>query len=168
MRADLINFETYFWGLSKDDITYTAELTKAYFKTYLTSIQLPSREFTPEIDLYLSSHIRETQFLLQFGIWRLQSIFETLLKSNFAIETRQGLRKIIKLLKEQGYYINEETELLRWTDLRNNLSHSAPERFHPAPSNLIESDLDEYASLLLNIYSNLEVQLNTKNSNNNA
>lgn len=162
MRTGLINFETYFWGLTKDDIVNTAELTKSFFKAYMDTVKLPTKQLSPEIDLYLSLHIREAQFTLQFGIWRLQSIFETLLKSTFEIETQKGLWKILYLLKAKGFYILEEKELLQWADLRNILSHSAPERLNPAPSNLFESDIDEYSSLLLRIYDNLELQNKTK------
>lgn len=86
------------------------------------------------------------------------------MKTNFNINTNRGLKDILKLLKNNGYVIIEEKELMLWTNLRNNLSHSAPERFHPAPSNLIKSDIDEYSSLLLRIYENLEIQAKSKKS----
>lgn len=159
MRTELQNFENYFWGLTKDDILHTSELTKSFFKSYMDKLTLPDKELSPEIDLYLSTHYREAQFALQFGIWRLQSIFEELLKSTFKIETRQGLRKILQLLKKGGFIIPEETELLKWADLRNLISHSAPEWLHPSPTNFVESDIDEYSSLLIRIYDNLNEQV---------
>ena len=160
MRKELITFEEYFWGLTKDDFKATSDLVKVFMKSYWNEINLPkeSKILTPEIDLFIAQHYRETQLLIQFGIWRLQSIFESLLKVNFTIKTRNGIRTIIAELKKNGFTLIKENELLEWTRLRNNLSHSAPEMLQPCPTNLIESDIDEFSQLLLEIYEDLEMQ----------
>jgi len=105
MRNELQDFEEYFWDLTKDDFKITADLVKEFMKGYWKEIKLPkeNKTVTPEIDLFIAQHYRETQFLIQFGVWRLQSIFESLLKTNFAVQTRNGIRTIISLLKKKGY-----------------------------------------------------------------
>jgi len=160
LKKELITFEEYFWGLTKDDFKATSDLVKVFMKAYWSEMKLPkeSKIVTPEIDLFIAQHYRETQFLIQFGIWRLQSIFESLLKTNFAIQTRNGIRTIIAELKKKGFALIKENELLEWTRLRNTLSHSAPEMLQPCPTNLIESDIDEFSQLLLEIYEDLEMQ----------
>ena len=159
MRPALKKSEDYFWGLTKDDFKATSDLVKIFMKAYWNEIKLPkeSKIVTPEIDLFIAQHYRETQMLLQFGIWRLQSIFESLLTTNFDIEVR-GISEKLSDLKSKGYKIIKKTELLKWTALRNKLSHSAPEMLHPCPINLIESDIDDFSQLLLEIYEDLEMQ----------
>lgn len=159
MRKELITFEEYFWGLTKDDFKATSDLVKVFMKAYWKEIKLPkeSKSVTPEIDLFIAQHYRETQMLLQFGIWRLQSIFESLLKTNFDIQVK-GISEKLKDLKVKGYTVVKKKELSKWTALRNKLSHSAPEMLHPCPTNLIESDIDDFSQLLLEIYEDLEMQ----------
>ena len=163
MRKELRKFEEYFWGLTKDDFKATSELVKVFMKAYWMEIKLPkeSKTLTPEIDLFIAQHYRETQMLLQFGIWRLQSIFESLLKTNFDIQSL-GISEKLKDLKFKGFTVVKKKELLQWTALRNKLSHSAPEMLNPFPTNLIESDIDEFAQLLSDIYEDLERQKLTK------
>jgi hypothetical protein len=159
MRKEILTFEDYFWGLTKDDFKATSDLIKVFMKAYWNEIKLPkeSKIVTPEIDLFIALHYRETQMLLQFGIWRLQSIFESLLKTNFDIQVK-GIREKIKDLKVKGFNIIKKSELFKWAELRNKLSHSAPEMLHPCPTNLIESDIDDFSQLLLEIYEDLEMQ----------
>ncbi|MFT3902950.1 MAG: hypothetical protein QM727_07235 [Niabella sp.] len=160
MRKELLTFEDYFWGLTKDDFKATSDLVKLFMKAYWNEIKLPieDKTLTPEIDLYIAQHYRETQFLIQFGIWRLQSAFESLLKNTFNIQTKNGLSSILKVLKSKGYKIIKEKELWKWAELRNKLSHRAPEVIHPCPNNLIEQDIEDFSTLLLEIYDDLEKQ----------
>lgn len=159
MRQELISYEEYFWGLTKEDFKITTSLVKEFMRAYWRGLTLPKNEKTvePEIELFIAQHYRETQFLIQFGIWRLQSIFESLITANFNIQIR-GFRKKIEELKRNGYTILKEDELFKWTLLRNILSHSPPEITQPCPKNLIESDIDEFSQLLYEIYEDLEVQ----------
>lgn len=159
MRKELLMFENYFWGLTKDDFKATSDLVKNFMKAYWKNINLPvdTKIISPDLDLFIAQHYRETQFLLQFGIWRLQSIFESLLTTNFDIQVR-GIGEKIKYLKKKGFTLTKESELYEWTKLRNILSHSAPEMLQPCPTNLIESDIDEFAQLILEIYTDLEMQ----------
>ena len=160
MRKELLTFEEYFWGLTKEDFKATSDLVKVFMKAYWHEIELPkqSKFLNHEIDLFIAQHYRETQFLIQFGIWRLQSVFESLLKTNFSIQTKNGLSSILKILKSKGYKIIKEKELWQWVNLRNRLSHTAPEVIHPCPTNLIEQDVEDFSTLLLEIYDNLEIQ----------
>lgn len=159
MRKELVKTEGYFWGLTKNDFKVTADLVKVFMKAYWNEIKLPkeSKIVTPEIDLCIAQHYRETQMLLQFGIWRLQSIFESLLTTNFDIQVR-GISEKLNDLKSKGFKVIKKTELLKWIKLRNKLSHSAPEMLHPCPTNLIESDIDDFSKLLLEIYEDLEMK----------
>lgn len=159
MREELKKFEEYFWDLTKDDFKTTPDLVKVFMKAYWKEIKLPveNKIVTPELDLFIAQHYRETQMLIQFGIWRLQSIFESLLTTNFDIQVR-GIGKKIKQLKNKGFTVIKESELLEWAELRNKLSHSAPEMLHPCPTNLLESDIDEFSQLLFEIYEDLEMQ----------
>lgn len=160
MRPELVKFDDYFWGLTKNDFKSTSDLVKSFMKAYWKDLKLPieNNTVTPELDLFIDQHYYETQFLIQFGIWRLQSIFESLLKINFDIRKTNGIWNMIKDLKKKGYTVIKESELLEWTQLRNKLSHSAPEMFHPLPTNLIEKDIDDFSQLLLEIYEDLEMQ----------
>lgn len=164
MRQQLQNFEEYFWGLSTDDFAATRDLVKTFMNSYgkeldvLKDKEMPAHEY----DLYVAQHYREAQFLLQFGIWRLQGIFEGLLISDFQVNGITNLWKILEALKKQGYIILKEGELREWTRLRNKLTHEATERLHPCPTNLIEQDIDEFAQLLLDIYSDLDKQKRLK------
>lgn len=160
MRPELVKFDDYFWGLTKNDFKLTSDLVKSFMKAYWNDLKLQNEPniVTEEFDLFIDQHYYETQFLIQFGIWRLQSIFESLLKSNFDIQKTNGIWSMINDLKRKGYSVIKENELLEWTQLRNKLSHSAPEMFHPSPTYLIESDIDDLSQLLLAIYEDLEIQ----------
>lgn len=168
MRKELKDFETYFWGLSNDDFAYTCDLVKMFMKSYGKELEvLKGKDTKPEeFDLYIAQHYREAQFLLQFGIWRLQGIFEGLLISSFTVDGTTSLWKILEALKKQGYKLRKEKELREWTQLRNKLTHSATERFNPCPTNLIEQDIDEFSQLLSEIYSDLNRQRNEKATSN--
>lgn len=159
MRNELKESEEYFWNLTKHDFKATSDLVKVFMKAYWKEIKPPVEKkiISHELDLFIAYHYREIQMLIQFGIWRLQSIFESLLTTNFEINVR-GIGKKIKHLKEKGYAVIRENELLEWAELRNKLSHSAPEMLHPCPINLIEDDIDEFSQLLLEIYEDLETQ----------
>jgi hypothetical protein len=81
-------------------------------KAYWKDLELHNdSKIVPEKDLYIAQHYRETQLLIQFGIWRLQSIFERLLKDEFDIKTFGGIRKIVNDLKSKGYTLIKQTDL---------------------------------------------------------
>lgn len=129
MRTELKKFEEYYWGLEKEDFKITCNLVKSFMKAYWNGLSLPKENQikTSEVDLFIAQHYRETQLLLQFGIWRLQSIFESLIKTTFNIKRSGGINSLIKELKRKGFVLIKESELLQWTKLRNELSHNAPE-----------------------------------------
>ncbi|RYX83995.1 hypothetical protein EON73_03590 [bacterium] len=157
MRDQLKSFHSYFWGLTKADFESTSELIKTMMKAFYelsNKVELSNLE-PHEINLYMFQHYQETQFIIQFGIWRLQSIFESLVKTEFDINTRMGLREIIKKVESQNYKIINKNELFEWSDLRNSLSHSAPETLHPDPIFFVEKDIDDFSKLLLNTFEDL-------------
>jgi len=164
MRQQLKDFETYFWGLSKDDFNYTCDLVKTFMNSYAKELDvLKGKDIRPEeFDLYVAQHYREAQLLLQFGIWRLQGIFEGLLISYFPLNGTTQLWQILKVLQKQGYRLLKEDELEEWRKFRNKLTHNATERLHPCPTNLIEQDIVEFAQLLSEVYSDLDRQRNER------
>ena len=68
----------------------------------------------------------EVQFVWQFGLWRLQAIFESLIDQRFLSGRKvRGLTKKLQAIAIGGYTMAaaDTRELHDWTQLRNALSH---------------------------------------------
>ena len=126
MRPELAKFDDYFWGLTKNDFKLTSDLVKSFISAYWDDLKLPKDNNVEihEFDLFIDQHGFEAQFLFQFGIWRLQSIFESLVKINFNFTKNcRGIMEIIHNLKSKQYEITKENELVYWGVRQNSLKH---------------------------------------------
>jgi hypothetical protein len=156
LRDFLKNFDWHIYGLSIDDFDHTKSTISNIIDDRRSTIEIKVANLTERgIDSEAEADVRyyseiEHQNLWQFGIWRLQGIFEGILKQDFGIESR-GLNNILKDAIEKGIGISEteRIDLLEWGKLRNALSHFPPEKYRPSP--LSESDFDEYLELVKNI-----------------
>ncbi len=94
----------------------------------------------------------EKGLLWSFALWRLQGMFEAVLVAQYLPATPPkplfGLRAKLQAAAAAGYCTSEAdvAELQAWADLRNLLSHSPPEHFHPVA--IDRQDVEEYVSLL--------------------
>jgi hypothetical protein len=92
----------------------------------------------------------EVQFIFQFGLWRLQAIFEGLITQDFLNDAKSsGLTSRLKAMAARGYSLStdENAELMKWAYLRNELSHR-PMTPNSVAQSLAGDDLQEFALLL--------------------
>ncbi|HET7427212.1 MAG TPA: hypothetical protein VFJ50_09230 [Gemmatimonadales bacterium] len=92
-------------------------------------------------------------FVWQFGLWRLQAVFEALIDQDFLKNvSSQGVWNKLRAMKRAGFDVldSEEAELRSWTKLRNALSHRPVEPIF-LTQQLDADDLREFADLLLGI-----------------
>ena len=180
MRPELKNFNWFVYGLDERDFDYTIELIreimqdrKVHLQKQLDEVVVngpdgkPVEKQSPDgadayDDLIYYHHIGN-EYLLHFGLWRLQGIFEGILKEKFFPSKRlAGLLKKLQVVVDQGFEINkaDKEELLEWASLRNALSHAPPEAYRPLGLN--EEDLIEYSDLVKRILESLEDQMVAK------
>lgn len=180
MRSELKNFDWFVYGLSETDFDYTLDLIreimedrKVHLLKQLDEVVVygpddkPVDKQSPDAaeaydDLIYYHHIGN-EYLWHFGLWRLQGIFEGILKEKFFPSKRlAGLLKKLQVVEGQGFEINkaDKEELLDWASLRNALSHAPPEAYRPLALN--EEDLAEYIHLVKRILRSLENQLDAK------
>lgn len=98
----------------------------------------------------------DNQFIWHFGIWRLQGIFEGLMKQAFCADKKlTGLKSKLDLTRKITNKISHSDyeELLEWGKLRNALSHFPPEQYRPSLVN--EDDFKEYLALVKRVTSEL-------------
>lgn len=155
MREELKNVNWHVYNLSLDDYEYTYELINSIIADRNKQIHLKENiledqniDFEAMADLNYYAEI-ENLFLWHFGIWRLQGIFEGILKINFFPKKKlSGLKtKLDYTRKATGKITNQDyLELLEWAKLRNALSHHPPEQYRP--SSLKESDFLDYLKLV--------------------
>jgi hypothetical protein len=110
-------------------------------------------------------HWCEDLFIYQFALWRLQGIFEGIIRQEFLPEAESlGIKGKMDRLIELGYKIdlNDRDELMKWARLRNALSHFPPEEFRP--SDLSRTDLAEYTELASRVICSLIAQKNHEES----
>ena len=170
MRKELKNFEWHVYGLSKNDFEETIRIVKSFIKARKEELKQEServRKRDPICaddildDIFYYAGI-DMQFLWQFCLWRLQSIFEgiitTIILSEDEAKGLGGLKNKLDKLRNRGYKINQEkyNEILEWGRLRNALSHCPPEHYRPAW--LEESDIEEYLELVKFVIKDLNIQ----------
>lgn len=180
MRPELKNFEWFVYGLKEDDFDYTIELIKEIIQDRKVKLQKdledvvvfgedgnPIEKESPDgadayDDLIYYHHIGN-EYLWHFGLWRLQGIFEGILKEKFFPNKRLvGLNKKLQVVEDQGFKIDkaDKEELLDWAGLRNALSHAPPEAYRPLALN--EEDLKGYIDLVKRILRSLQDQIEAK------
>ncbi len=184
MRKELNNLEWHIYGVSEKDYDYTFRLVKEIINhrqnqinEKIDSIKVcdnkenllnDSKGITDEVisDLSYYNYV-ENLFLWHFGLWRLQGIFEGILKNEFfPNKNLQGLKAKLNFVKKLEYVVFEEdfNELIEWGKLRNALSHNPPERYRP--SGLREDDVKEYLGLIKRVTKNLKDQKKLKTHHN--
>lgn len=174
MREALRNFDWFTYGLSEEDFDYSIRLVKEMIEARKILLEQEKNrifmEYEEEAYDEIISDIAhytwvDSQYLWNFCLWRIQGIFERIIIQDFLshkddneLRKLNGLKSILIELKKEEYRINRRSynEVLNWASLRNALSHSPPEMFRPLI--LKEEDLLEYALLLREILTDLEVQ----------
>jgi len=181
MRPELKNFKWFVYGLKERDFDYTLELIreimedrKVHLQKQLDEVVVygpegkPIDKKSPDAadaydDLIYYHHIGN-EYLWHFGLWRLQGIFEGILKEMFFRDkTLAGIFKKLQTVEDQGFKINgaDKQELLDWASLRNALSHAPPEAYRPLALN--EKDIKDYIRLVKRILGSLQNQIDAKN-----
>ena len=173
MRNELKDFDWHIYGLSKDDFEYTLRLIKEIIadRQSQLQIQIDNIEVYDEkgnlldnstgiadeaiSDIAYYNYI-DNLYLWSFGLWRLQGIFEGILKQEFFPDKRLvGLKSKLDFIQKEEYEISslDYKELIAWGELRNALSHFPPEQYRPI--GLDDKDLEEYIELISRVVDNL-------------
>lgn len=97
-------------------------------------------------------------FLWESCIWRLQGIFEAILDERFLDNSRKyrGLRDRLNELKRLGFTVSQEKELLRWSEFRNELSHSPPKQMIGHGAQIGKMDVVQFREFLVAVLRELE------------
>ena len=150
MREELKNTDWHTYGLSISDYDYTKRLINELIEDRNKQIKIKGKELEAQkidseaiSDLNYYAYI-DNLFIWHFGIWRLQGIFEGILKQEYFPEKNMlGLKSKLDYARKVSNKINQENynELLEWGKLRNALSHFPPEQYRP--SLIQESDFNE-------------------------
>jgi hypothetical protein len=166
MRKELKEFNWHVYGLNCSDLDYTIGLIdeiisdrQGQLKVKTDSIECYDEsgklvDISTGIgdeaidDIHYYNYI-ENLFLWHFALWRLQGIFEGILKQEFFPDKNlMGLLAKMQFVRELGFTIDEGDfqELVNWGKLRNALSHFPPEQYRPIEIN--QNDLVEYSDLV--------------------
>ena len=182
MRKELENTNWHVYGLSTADFGVTLRLIDSIIscragelKQELSGVivtdekgnEVPKdhagfQEVIADLNYY---HWIENLFIYQFGFWRLHGILEGILRQKFFPEEElPGLKRKIDRIIQLGFKVDkkEHEELLRWSRLRNALSHFPPEEYRPTV--IMRDDLEEYIDLACRVLHQLTSQ---KESNSN-
>ncbi len=155
MREELKNTDWHTYGLSISDYDYTKRLIKEIIEDRNKQIETKTKKLeAKKIDYEAISDLNyyayiDNLFIWHFGIWRLQGIFEGIIKQEFFPSKKLlGLKSKLDYTRKVSKKINQEdyNELLEWGKLRNALSHFPPEQYRP--SLIQESDFNEYFILV--------------------
>jgi hypothetical protein len=182
MRAELLDFDWHGFGLSFRDFEYTLRLIKNIMQDRIDHLPkkveggvgydengnvVSGTEIEDEVidDLAYYSWV-DNFYVCHFGLWRLQGIFEGILKHEFGMpEYLPGLKKKLDAVLKQGYKIDEShyDEILLWAKIRNALTHNPPEAYKP--HGLTIDDISEYCDLVSEVTQQLLDQKDQKNTN---
>lgn len=156
MREELLNnLDWHTYGLSSSDYDYTYSLIQNIITDREEQLNFKIKKLeSSDIDdeaIYDTIYYMdvENSYLWHFGIWRLQGIFEGIIKYKFLGDQNLfGLKSKLDFLRRETNKINDTdyNELLRWGKLRNALSHCPPEKFRPSIIN--ENDFKDYLKLI--------------------
>lgn len=159
MRKELKDFDWHVYGLSTSDFDYIIRVFDDLIKLSRNALDEKLGEINEKEEGYeeIYSDLSyyndiDNQHLWSFALWRIQSIFEGILKQRyFPNQSLYGIKQKIKKSKEMGFCLSNENEeeIYLWAELRNALSHNPPEIFRPI--NLNRQDLLEFIELLRNV-----------------
>ena len=182
MRQELKDINWHIYGLSPQEFEYTLTLVKEFQEarvlqikekiknTHITdqdgnTIPIDSEDAFEALDDIHYYHYIDSITVFQFGLWRLQGIFEGILRQEFFPNQEiSGLKKKLDTVRSQGLNISNEDydELISWARLRNALSHFPPEKFRPI--GLDDTDILEYKNLVDRVTEDLIKQKGKQNS----
>jgi len=166
MRDELKNFDWHVYGLQTGDFSATLRLIDEIISNRDDQLQRQISEtvvYDEKGEKLSNDHdgVNEVLddlryykwiddfFIYHFGLWRLQGIFEGMLRQEFFPDKElNGLKKKLGTVIGIGYSIdnNDYLEIIEWGRLRNALSHFPPEKNKPA--GLTRDDLTDYQSLV--------------------
>lgn len=181
MRKQLKDFNWHVYGVAISDYNHTFQLVKEIIrdrekqlKYEIDNIEVydglgnlidpetgVANEAIADIAYY---NWQDNHFLWHFCLWRLQGIFEGILKQEFLQNINlPGLKSKLDQVRKQNYVIKDSDyeELLEWGKLRNALSHHPPEQ-NKLPA-LQEKDIMEYHEFVKNVTNDLLNQKKNKN-----
>jgi hypothetical protein len=172
MKKELLDFDWHGYGLSMRDFGYTLRLVNNIIQDRIDHLPkkiegatgydgdgnvLSGSEIEDEVldDLAYYTWI-DNFYVCHFGLWRLQGIFEGILKHEFGLpENLPGLKKKLDLIQKDGFKIDtaDYDEILLWAKLRNALTHNPPEAYRP--HGLTFEDVSEYSNLVARVTQHL-------------
>lgn len=173
MRQELKNFNWHIYGLDIFEFAFTIETIdkiiddrQKRLEHKFENMKILDEDGNEVVD-DSNSYIEATSdlgyytwldnfYIYQFGLWRLQGVFEGILRQEFFPSTELGgLRKKLDKVKALGYIIvdTDYNELIEWSKLRNALSHFPTEKYRPV--SLDREDIIEYKELVERITNNL-------------
>ncbi len=164
MRDILRKFDWHTYGLGCSDLDYVIGIIDKILAEREWLHKERMNEYTDheeavEIISDLSHYqYEENQLLNHFLLWRIQGIFEGILKQTyFPNNNLMGLKAKIEHVRSAGGDISDEDfkNLLEWGYLRNALSHFPPERYRSGP--LARDDIEEYVQLIRGILNKLRL-----------
>jgi len=176
MRKELKDFDWHTYGVSEDDFDYTVRLVEEIIEDRQNHLQtkidkIKVYDFDGNLidnstgvadeaidDLQYYTYV-DHLFLWQFALWRLQGVFEGILKREFFPDKKmQGLKAKLNFVKDLGFTISDKDfqELIDWGQLRNALSHNPPEQYRPA--GLGADDIRDYVQLVKRLTADLKKQ----------
>lgn len=180
MRKELQNFDWHTYGLSLSDFDNTFKVVQDIVGDRKQQLEQKIQQLevydgdgklidksTGEADEAIDdvayyNHI-ENLYLWHFGLWRLQGVFEGILKQEFFPHERLqgGLKAKLGFIRKRGLKIEDSDykEVLDWAKLRNALSHHPPEQYSPCW--LEEDDLKAYKELTKRVTADLLRQKET-------
>jgi uncharacterized protein YlaN (UPF0358 family) len=181
MRDELKNFDWHVYGLKTTDFSVTLGLIDEIISNRDDQLQRQISEtvvYDEKGEKLNNDHdgVNEVLddlryykwiddfFIYHFGLWRLQGIFEGMLRQEFFPDKElTGLKKKLDTVIEMGYLIDNKDylEIIEWGRLRNALSHFPPEQYRPA--GLTRDDLSDYQSLVDRTITNLIEQREKNN-----
>jgi hypothetical protein len=181
MRKELLDFNWHGYGLDIHDFDYTLRLVQNIIQDRIDHLPkkvegaigydadgniIDSAEMENEVldDIAYYTWI-DNFYVCHFGLWRLQGIFEGILKQEFPISDAMfGLKKKLTSIIETGYTISSEDvlEIMEWAKLRNALTHYPPERYRP--HGLTFDDVKEYCTLITRVSVSLLKQKKEKST----
>lgn len=158
MRTELLELAQYYEPIVPYEIQATVELCAGLAQSHWSATH---RDFEhanlddhPTIEALADRNFAtayEVQFVWQFGLWRLQALFESILSHRFPETASFRIGRKLSCLRQQGLLSESDcTELFRWIELRNLLSHRPPHA--PTLVHQIErQDLEEFAAFLTRV-----------------
>lgn len=158
MRSELLELGQYCEPIGLYELRATvelcSELTQSHWSATHRDFEGANLDNHPTIEALADRNFAtayEVQFVWQFGLWRLQALFESSLSEQFPETASFPIGRKLAFLRHRDLISDaDRQELLKWIHLRNLLSHQPPHA--PTLIHQIErQDLEEFAALLTRV-----------------